>query len=56
MEHGDEVTRATGRVLFVPPEVFREGVALETPTTVLVVGGRLGAAYEPPPFVLDRTE
>jgi hypothetical protein len=33
-----------------------EGVALETPTTVLVVGGRPGAAYEPPPFVLDRTE
>jgi mannose-6-phosphate isomerase-like protein (cupin superfamily) len=53
---GDEVTLAAGHVLFVAPEVFREGVALETPTTVLVVGGRPGAAYEPPTFALDRTE
>jgi mannose-6-phosphate isomerase-like protein (cupin superfamily) len=51
---GEDVTLRTGQVLFVSPEVFREGVALETPTTVLVVGGRPGHAYEAPPFALDR--
>jgi hypothetical protein len=53
---GDEVTLAPGELLFVAPDVFREGVALETSTTVLVVGRRAGAAYEPPPFALDRAE
>lgn len=51
---GDEVTLRAGQVLFVAPEVFREGVALETPTTVLVVGGLPGRAYTAPPFALDR--
>ena len=51
---GDEMTLAAGQVLFVSPDVFREGVALETPTTVLVVGGRPGRAYAAPPFALDR--
>jgi hypothetical protein len=35
-------------------EVSREGIALETPTTVLVVGGLPGRAYTAPPFALDR--
>jgi hypothetical protein len=48
------VTLRAGQVLFVAPEVFREGVALETPTTVLVVGGLPGRAYTAPPFALDR--
>jgi hypothetical protein len=42
-----------GGLLYVTPAVFREAVALETPTTILVVGGIPGAAYEPPPFQLD---
>ena len=29
------------------------GVALETPTTMLVIGGVPGKAYAPPPFALD---
>jgi mannose-6-phosphate isomerase-like protein (cupin superfamily) len=36
---GEELTVRAGQLLFVAPEVFREGVALETPTTVLVIGG-----------------
>ena len=44
---------APGQLLFVKPQVVREGVALETPTTMLVIGGVPGRAYEPPPFALD---
>ena len=50
---GEEVTMAPGQLLFVEPQVVREGVALETPTTMLVIGGVPGRAYEPPPFALD---
>ena len=39
---GEEFTMRTGQLLFVAPPVFREGVALETPTTVLVIGGKPG--------------
>ena len=51
---GEEVAMAAGQLLFVEPQVVREGVALETPTTMLVIGGVPGRAYEPPPFALDR--
>jgi len=44
---------AAGQLLFVEPQVVREGVALETPTTMLVIGGVPGRAYEPPAFALD---
>ena len=50
---GDEVEIEPGSVLFVSPDVHREGYALASPTTVLVVGGVPGEAYEPPPFHLD---
>jgi hypothetical protein len=50
---GEDIALQAGDLLFVEPQVFREGVALETPTTVLVIGGKPGNAYEPPPFALD---
>jgi mannose-6-phosphate isomerase-like protein (cupin superfamily) len=50
---GTEIAMAPGQLLFVEPQVFREGVALETPTTILVIGGVPGKAYTPPPFALD---
>lgn len=50
---GEEVDLAPGSVLYVSPEVHREAYARESPTTVLVVGGVPGRAYEPPPFHLD---
>jgi mannose-6-phosphate isomerase-like protein (cupin superfamily) len=43
-----------GGLLFVRPAVYREALALATPTTVLVVGGVPGSAYEPPPFRIDH--
>ena len=50
---GEPVTVGPGQLIFVAPDVFREGVALETPTTILVVSGVPGRAYRPPPFALD---
>jgi mannose-6-phosphate isomerase-like protein (cupin superfamily) len=50
---GEEVELAPGSVLYVAADVHREGYALESPTTVLVVGGIPGEAYEPPPFHLE---
>jgi hypothetical protein len=44
---GEEVELGPGEVLFLPPEVRRAGTALETPTTVLMVGGVPGKPYEP---------
>lgn len=42
---GEEVELAPATVLFVSPDVHREGYALTSPTTVLVVGGVPGQAY-----------
>jgi mannose-6-phosphate isomerase-like protein (cupin superfamily) len=50
---GEEVELGPGGLLFVRPDVYREALALETPTTNLVIGGIPGRAYEPPPFQLD---
>ena len=50
---GEAITLEPGQVLYIAPQVFREAVALSTPTTVLVVGGTPGRAYAPPPFALD---
>jgi mannose-6-phosphate isomerase-like protein (cupin superfamily) len=43
---GDEVELGEGDLLYVRPEVMREAVAVETPTVVLMVGGKRGV-YEP---------
>ncbi len=50
---GEPITMSPGQLLFVASQVVREGVALETPTTMLVVSGVPGRAYSPPPFALD---
>jgi mannose-6-phosphate isomerase-like protein (cupin superfamily) len=42
-----------GELLFARPGVRREAVALETPTLVLIVGGRPGEAYSPPIWASD---
>jgi mannose-6-phosphate isomerase-like protein (cupin superfamily) len=51
---GEEFVLEPGAAAFVQPQVYREALALETPTTLLVVGGVAGHAYEPPPFRLDH--
>jgi mannose-6-phosphate isomerase-like protein (cupin superfamily) len=43
----EEVELGAGELLYVPPEVQRSGVALETPTTVLMIGGVAGKPFEP---------
>ena len=43
---GDEVELGAGELLYVPPEVTRDAVALETPTLVFMVSGVPGA-YQP---------
>jgi mannose-6-phosphate isomerase-like protein (cupin superfamily) len=50
---GEEFDLASGGLVFVSPDVYREAFALETPTTVLVIGGVPGRPYTPPPFQLD---
>jgi mannose-6-phosphate isomerase-like protein (cupin superfamily) len=50
---GEEFELAAGGLVFVSPDVYREAFALETPTTVLVIGGVPGRPYAPPPFQLD---
>jgi mannose-6-phosphate isomerase-like protein (cupin superfamily) len=47
-----EVEVGRHELLFVRPEVGRGAVALETPTVLLMVGGRPGA-YEPPVWARD---
>jgi uncharacterized cupin superfamily protein len=42
---GEDVEMSAGDLLYVPPEVRREAIALETPTVVMVVGGTPGEAY-----------
>jgi mannose-6-phosphate isomerase-like protein (cupin superfamily) len=50
---GEETVVTPGQLVFVPPNVVREAVALESPTTVLIVGGVAGRPYTPPPFAPD---
>jgi len=47
---GDRVEAPTGTLLFVPPGVRREALATAPDTTVLVVGGKPGAALPVSPF------
>jgi hypothetical protein len=45
-----KVDAPTGTMLLVQPGTRREAVAAEDSTTVLVIGGRLGAVMPPSPF------
>jgi mannose-6-phosphate isomerase-like protein (cupin superfamily) len=47
---GDPVHAPAGTMVLVEPAVMRSAVATEAGTTVLVVGGRPGAALPPSPF------
>jgi mannose-6-phosphate isomerase-like protein (cupin superfamily) len=44
---GEEVELGPGELLYLRPEVHRAGTALETPTTVLMIGGVAGKPFEP---------
>jgi hypothetical protein len=44
---GEDVELGPGELLFLQPSVQRSGVALETPTTVLMIGGVAGKPFEP---------
>ena len=50
---GETVELGPGDVLFAKPGVKREAVALESPTMLLIVGGRPGEAYTPPIWAED---
>ena len=50
---GDEVELGPGEVLFARPGVKREAVAAETPTMLLIIGGRPGKPYAPPIWAGD---
>jgi mannose-6-phosphate isomerase-like protein (cupin superfamily) len=50
---GDDVELRPGEVLFARPGVKRQAVALESPTLLLIVGGRPGEAYSPPIWASD---
>ncbi|TMK72086.1 MAG: cupin domain-containing protein [Actinobacteria bacterium] len=50
---GEETQVGTGEVLFAAPDVHREAYALETPTTLFLVGGLPGRPYEPPAWSRD---
>ena len=50
---GAEVELGEGEVLYAQPEVRREAYALETPTTLFLVGGVPGRAYRPPAWSRD---
>jgi mannose-6-phosphate isomerase-like protein (cupin superfamily) len=50
---GDIVELGPGEVLYARVGVKREATAVETPTTLLIVGGRPGEAYSPPIWARD---
>ena len=50
---GEEVELGPGEVLFARVGVKREAIALESPTLLLIVGGRPGEAYSPPIWASD---
>ena len=53
---GEEVELATGDVLFARPGVKRQAIALESPTMLVIVGGRPGEPYSPPIWATDWRE
>jgi mannose-6-phosphate isomerase-like protein (cupin superfamily) len=50
---GEEIELGPGEVLFVRPGVKRQAIALESPTMLLIVGGRPGEPYSPPIWASD---
>jgi uncharacterized cupin superfamily protein len=50
---GEPAELGPGEALFAQVGVKREAVALETPTVLLIVGGRPGEAYAPPIWASD---
>jgi mannose-6-phosphate isomerase-like protein (cupin superfamily) len=50
---GEHVELRPGEVLHARPGVKREAVAAETPTMLLIVGGRPGQPYAPPIWARD---
>jgi mannose-6-phosphate isomerase-like protein (cupin superfamily) len=50
---GEPVELTPGDLLLARPGVKREAVALESPTMLLVIGGRPGEAYSPPIWATD---
>jgi uncharacterized cupin superfamily protein len=50
---GETVELGRGDVLLARPGVMREAVAAESPTMLLIVGGRAGEAYSPPIWASD---
>jgi hypothetical protein len=50
---GETVELGPGEVLFAKPGVKREAVALESPTMLVIVGGRPGEPYAPPIWAGD---
>lgn len=53
---GETVELEPGEVLFARPGVKREAIALESPTMLLILGGRPGEAYSPPIWASDWRE
>jgi mannose-6-phosphate isomerase-like protein (cupin superfamily) len=50
---GEEVELGAGEILYARPGVQREAIALESPTMLLMVGGRPGEPYSPPIWSYD---
>jgi mannose-6-phosphate isomerase-like protein (cupin superfamily) len=50
---GQDVDLEPGEVLFARPGVKRQAIALESPTMLLIIGGRPGEAYAPPIWAND---
>ena len=50
---GEAVELGAGDLLFARPGVKREAVALDSPTMLVIVGGRPGEAYSPPIWATD---
>lgn len=50
---GEETELGAGEVLVASPAVHREAYALESPTTLFLVGGLPGRPYEPPAWSRD---
>ena len=50
---GEPVELGPGELLYARPGVRREAIALESPTTLFIVGGRPGEAYAPPIWASD---
>jgi mannose-6-phosphate isomerase-like protein (cupin superfamily) len=50
---GEEVELGAGDVLFARPGVTRQAIALDSPTMLLIVGGRPGEPYSPPIWASD---